>query len=74
MAKGVFKQYDNIVTGTFRTTTGDYRYLEGVLNGNQLKLSTFDGAHAFLFTAEVSDSVMHGMFYSGNHWKVELLH
>jgi len=74
VAKGVFKQYDNIVTGTFRTTTGDYRYLEGVLNGNQLKLSTFDGAHAFLFTAEVSDSVMHGMFYSGNHWKVELLH
>lgn len=69
VAKGVFKQYDNIVTGTFRTTTGDYRYLEGVLNGNQLKLSTFDGAHAFLFTAEVNDSIMHGMFYSGNHWK-----
>ena len=69
IAKGVFKQNGNKVTGTFRTTTGDYRYLEGVLNGNQLQLSTFDGAHAFLFTAEVKDSTMTGVFYSGNHWK-----
>lgn len=69
VAKGIFKQYANKVTGTFRTTTGDYRYLEGILNGNELQLSTFDGAHAFLFTAEVNDSVMNGMFFSGNHWK-----
>lgn len=69
IAKGVFKQYANKVIGTFLTTTGDYRYLEGVLNNNQLQLSTFDGAHAFLFTAEVNDSTMTGMFYSGNHWK-----
>lgn len=69
IAKGIFKQYANKVTGTFRTTTGDYRYLEGVLNGNQLQLSTFDGAHAFLFTAETNDSIMTGTFYSGNHWK-----
>ncbi len=69
IAKGIFKQDGNQVKGTFRTTTGDYRYLEGVLNGNQLQLSTFDGAHAFLFTAEVNDSTMNGMFYSENHWK-----
>lgn len=69
IAKGVFKQEGSSVTGTFRTTTGDYRYLEGVMDGNTMKLSTFDGAHAFLFTAEVNDSVMNGLFYSGNHWK-----
>jgi len=34
-----------------------------------MKLSTFDGAHAFLFTAKVTDSTMDGQFYSGNHWK-----
>ncbi|WP_179019743.1 peroxiredoxin family protein [Winogradskyella forsetii] len=68
-AKGIFKQKGNKVTGTFRTTTGDYRYLEGVMDGNQMKLSTFDGAHAFLFTAIVTDSTMDGQFYSGNHWK-----
>jgi thiol-disulfide isomerase/thioredoxin len=67
IAKGIFKQDGNKVTGTIRTTTGDYRYLEGVMNGNKMKLSTFDGAHAFLFTAIVTDSTMQGVFYSGNH-------
>jgi thiol-disulfide isomerase/thioredoxin len=69
IAKGIFKQFNNKVTGTFRTTTGDYRYLEGIMNGDSLKLSTFDGAHAFLFNAKVKDSIMNGIFYSGNHWK-----
>jgi peroxiredoxin len=69
IAKGIFKQEGSKVTGTFRTTTGDYRYLEGVMDGDTMKLSTFDGAHAFLFTAKVNDSVMNGMFYSGNHWE-----
>lgn len=69
VAKGIFKQEKNKVTGTFRTTTGDYRYLEGIVDGDSIKLSTFDGAHAFLFKAKVSDSIMNGFFYSGNHWK-----
>ncbi|MBC8756252.1 TlpA family protein disulfide reductase [Kordia sp. YSTF-M3] len=69
IAKGIFKQNGNTVTGTFRTTTGDYRFLEGTLNGDQLQLSAFDGAHAFLFTATVTDSTMTGEFQSGNHWK-----
>ena len=69
MAKGVFKQDAEKVTGTFRTTTGDYRYLEGIMDGDTMKLSAFDGAHAFLFIAKVTDSTMEGQFYSGNHWK-----
>jgi peroxiredoxin len=61
---GEFKQTGNKVTGTFLTTTGDYRYLEGTLNGNKLYLSCFDGGHAFLFTAEVQDgnSITNGLF------------
>ncbi|QWX85492.1 TlpA family protein disulfide reductase [Cellulophaga sp. HaHaR_3_176] len=69
LGKGIFIQNDNKVTGTFRTTTGDYRFLEGVVSGDSLKLSTFDGAHAFLFTAKVTDSTLNGVFYSGNHFK-----
>ncbi len=69
IAKGIFKQEGEKVTGTFRTTTGDYRYLEGAIKGNELRLSTFDGAHAFLFTATATDSTLTGYFYSGNHWK-----
>src|SRR5690606_37238156 len=44
LGKGVFEQKKQRVTGTFQTTTGDYRYLEGAVNGNQLKMSTFDGS------------------------------
>ena len=69
LAKGIFTQTNNKVTGTFRTTTGDYRYLEGIVDGDSLKLSTFDGSHAFLFTAKATDSTLNGYFYSGNHWK-----
>ena len=67
IAKGIFKQIGNQVTGTFRTTTGDYRFLEGIVEGDSLMISTFDGAHAFLFTAGITDSTLNGNFYSGNH-------
>jgi len=69
IAKGIFKQVGDNVSGTFETTTGDYRYLDGVVDEDSLKISAFDGAHAFLFTAKVSDSSMNGVFYSGNHSK-----
>jgi peroxiredoxin len=70
-AMGVFKDgLDNKVTGTFLTETGDYRFLEGVLDEERLSLSCFDGAHAFLFDGLVkNDSITSGMFYSGNHYK-----
>ena len=71
-AVGVFQQKDNEITGTFLTSTGDYRYLSGELAGRQLRLSTFDGSHAFLFTAEdksdkreIQLKSIAGDFYSG---------
>ncbi len=66
---GIFKQEGNKVTGTFQTETGDYRYLEGIVNGNSMQLSCFDGAHIFLFTAENKDGKLSGKFYSGNTWR-----
>jgi len=66
-AIGIFRQLGMQVTGTFRTTTGDYRFLEGSRNGNQLRLSTFDGAHAFLFKGTIEEDSLEGVFYSGNH-------
>jgi len=65
-AIGVFKQKMQIVTGTFLSETGDYRYLEGIADGKNLYLSTFDGAHAYLFTGVVDEKgVINGDFYSG---------
>ncbi|HVY76002.1 MAG TPA: TlpA disulfide reductase family protein [Puia sp.] len=64
---GEFQQSGSSVTGTFLTTTGDYRFLEGVVDGDSLKLSTFDGGHAYAFTAKITDNktLAGGNFYAG---------
>lgn len=62
---GVFKQNGNSLKGTFLTPTGDYRYLDGIASGNEMKLSTYDGNHAFLFTATKSGDSLRGDYYSG---------
>lgn len=67
-AIGLFQQKGDQVSGSFATETGDYRYLEGQIIGESLYLSTFDGAHAFLFVAAFEDSIMDGTFYSGTHF------
>lgn len=66
---GVFKQNGNRIAGTFLTETGDYRYLEGAVQNNDMSLSCFDGAHAFLFFASSkikkgkADSISGKVFY-----------
>jgi thiol-disulfide isomerase/thioredoxin len=60
---------DGTVEGTFLTTTGDYRFLAGVLDGDRLRLSCFDGAHAFLFEARLAeDGTLAGDFWSRDSW------
>lgn len=66
-AVGVFKAgKGRDVEGTFLTTTGDYRYLAGSYEYGRLRLSCFDGAHAFLFDAMMQpDGTLKGDFWSG---------
>lgn len=66
-AIGEWQQKGNTLTGTMLTPTGDYRYLSGNVNGDSLELSTFDGSHAYLFTARINSDkkIAGGIFYSG---------
>jgi thiol-disulfide isomerase/thioredoxin len=65
-AIGIFDQKGDSVTGTFLTETGDYRFLQGNVADSVLQLSTFDGNHAYLFTATMqTDGKLQGEFYSG---------
>lgn len=51
--------------GTFLTPTGDYRFLEGSYESGVLRLSTFDGSHAFLFQARSRpNGTLEGDFWS----------
>ncbi|MFC7669675.1 peroxiredoxin family protein [Hymenobacter humi] len=65
-AVGVFKQQGAALTGTFLTTTGDYRYLSGAVLPEGMGLSTFDGNHGYLFqAAKQPNGTLKGEFYSG---------
>lgn len=68
-AIGEFVQKGSKLTGTFLTTTGDYRFLEGTVANNEFYLSCFDGTHAYLFTGKIEeDKIVNGKFYAGlNH-------
>jgi thiol-disulfide isomerase/thioredoxin len=70
-AVGLFQQGEQQeVRGTILTTLGDYRFLAGRRDGTRLRLSCFDGAHAFLFDAQLQDSgTLAGMFYSSDNWQ-----
>lgn len=68
-AIGIFQQQGDSVTGTFLTSTGDYRYLQGNVVNGMMQLSTFDGNHAYIFTAsKQGDNKLVGEFYSGKNW------
>jgi thiol-disulfide isomerase/thioredoxin len=60
---------DGRVEGTFLTTKGDYRFLTGSFEAGRLRLSVFDGAHAFLFDARLDESgALSGDFWSRDSW------
>ncbi|MFM6976066.1 MAG: peroxiredoxin family protein [Sphingobacteriaceae bacterium] len=66
LAIGQFTQEGSKLYGTFLTSTGDYRFLEGTVSGDKFYLSCFDGCHAFLFSGKVSgDMITEGKMYSG---------
>jgi len=68
-AIGEFKQEGNRLTGTFLTETGDYRFLEGTIQGDKVFLSCFDAAHAFLFEGKILENKqITGLFRSGKHY------
>lgn len=51
---GVFEQFGSKLTGTFLTTTGDYRYFEGSVQGNDFYLSAFSGSGVSLIKGKVT--------------------
>ncbi len=69
LAIGKFKRNGNKIYGTFLTESGDHRFLEGVADQDSLKLSVFDGTHAYLYLAKVQGEEMQGMYYAGNSYK-----
>ena len=66
-AVGLFEQKGNKLSGSFLTPSADYRYLDGVVTDDSLKLSSFDGDNARLFEAKIENenTISAGVFYNG---------
>jgi len=61
-----FTQSFERVTGTILTPTGDHRFLAGEMRGDELYLSRFDGASAYLYKGKVdAEGHLVGEYWSG---------
>jgi hypothetical protein len=54
-AVGNFKQKGNKITGSILTPTGDYRYMEGVVQGDAFEAASFDGVYNYIFRGTVKE-------------------
>ena len=61
---GIFSLKNSMLTGSILTTTGDYRFFEGVAHGRKFELSAFGGSTPYLLKGE---------FTSGNTFIGEFL-
>ena len=65
---GEFEESNGVITGSFLTPTGDYRFFEGVVDDNNtLMMSSFDGSFVRLFKADIvdGDKLENVKMYSG---------
>ena len=67
---GEFAQRGSRLFGTFLNPNGDHRFLAGYVRGNDFKLSTFDGAHAFVFSGSINETgdIENADFWAGTSW------
>ena len=67
---GEFAQRGARLFGTFLHPNGDYRFLAGHVRGNNFHLSTFDGAHVYIFSGQVNEEgkIVNADFWSGTSW------
>lgn len=64
-AIALLEQRHDRVTGTVMTATGDHRFLDGQVQGNELLLSTFAGGLAYLYKLRVTG----GGALEGDYWQ-----
>ncbi|MFL6550310.1 MAG: TlpA disulfide reductase family protein [Povalibacter sp.] len=71
-AVAVLEQQHDRVTGTVMTPTGDHRFLDGQVRGDEVQLSTFGGGLAYLYKLKVVNGELQGEYWQGlkGHEKV----
>tara|TARA_S200000501_G_scaffold167013_1_gene157397 strand:+ start:5718 stop:6902 length:1185 start_codon:yes stop_codon:yes gene_type:complete len=60
-------QHKNQISGTVRTETGDYGFMQGVVNGKKISISNFNGYRAYMINGDLDNDTIRGNLYRGNY-------
>lgn len=67
----VFEQKKDHLNGSLLTPTGDYRYFEGYVTGNDFVAASFDGGYNYLISGNVTKGNLKATIASGDKTKLE---
>lgn len=67
---GKFVQKKNKLKGTILSPTGDFRYLEGYVNGNSFEAASFDGVYNYVLRGSVTNGKMEAALLSNFRTKI----
>lgn len=67
----IFEQKGNNLNGSILTPTGDYRYFEGFVSGNEFEAASFDGSYNYLLHGKVKEGKMEARILSSYLTKIE---
>lgn len=67
-AVGLFDQKKNQITGTVLAEVGDFRYFEGIVKGDSIKMTSFDGVHCLFLKAKYANDAWTGELVLDNNY------
>jgi thiol-disulfide isomerase/thioredoxin len=62
----IFKQVGNKLHGSILTPTGDYRYLEGYVAGDEFEAASFDGIYNYLLKGRIKKDKLEALLLSNS--------
>ena len=60
-------QFKNEISGTVRTETGDYGFMQGIIRGNRFSMSNFNGYRGYMMDGYLKNDTIKGYLYMGNY-------
>jgi thiol-disulfide isomerase/thioredoxin len=63
---GIFKQQNNHFQASILTPTGDYRYIEGVIEGERFEGASFDGVYNYLLKGSIKNNQLQAQILSSS--------
>ena len=60
-------QNKNQISGTVRTETGDYGFMEGMVSGKKISISNFNGYRGYMINGNLDNETIRGNLYRGNY-------